>query len=106
MTKTFTIFSKKTAKNNFPRLFAILKGEKEILKFKSNFTQEISSIDFSSSDTKQTSEWIKQDLTHHKSDWSDSENTGALVEHDINTGQKFNFDKVEILKHQNNYRSR
>lgn len=54
----------------------------------------------------QTSQWLKQRITQHKSDCRVGKNSCAVAEHFQKTGHQFNYDEVKILKQENNYKSR
>ena len=51
----------------------------------------------------QTSQWLKQRVTQHKSDCRLGKNTCALVNHHVSTGHQFNFNEPTILEHENKY---
>uniref|UniRef100_A0A6P7GNH2 Uncharacterized protein LOC114344818 n=1 Tax=Diabrotica virgifera virgifera TaxID=50390 RepID=A0A6P7GNH2_DIAVI len=54
----------------------------------------------------QTSQWLKQRITQHKSDCQKYKNTCAVVDHCINTGHQFDYTNVEILQTVQHYKNR
>lgn len=54
----------------------------------------------------QTSQWLKQRLSLHKSDCRTHKKRCALVDHHLETGHTFTIDKVKVLKQESNYKSR
>lgn len=54
----------------------------------------------------QTSQWLKQRITQHKSDCGLGKNSCAVVHHQQTTGHKFDFDRVKILDREDKLKSR
>ena len=98
----------KIAKYNLLRnsnLFSKVK-DKTPLMFNNNVIYELSCLGCQGRYVGQTSQWLRQRVTQHKSDCRLGKNSCAVVEHTQKTGHNFDFTNVKILEHENNYKSR
>lgn len=93
--------------NNFSNksLFSRVK-QKTPLMFSSNLVYELSCMDCPGRYIGQTTQWLKQRITQHKSDCKLRKNTCATVEHHLKTGHQFDFINVKILEQESNYKNR
>lgn len=52
----------------------------------------------------QTSQWLKQRITQHKSDCRTGKNNCAVVDHFLKTGHTFDYNSAKILQHADRYK--
>ena len=90
--KNYNLFSK--VKDRTPTLYS------------NNVVYEISCLNCQGSYIGQTSQWLKQRVTQHKSDCRLGRNRCAIVEHHQKTGHHFDYNNTKILCQEQNYKSR
>lgn len=86
-------------------LFSRIKDETPNL-YKTNVVYKMSCMGCQSSYVGQTSQWLRQRITQHKSDCRLGKNTCAVVDHCLKTGHQFDYTNVKVLDQNDNYKKR
>lgn len=87
------------------KLFSKVK-QKTPLEFNNNLIYKVSCLGCQGCYIGQTSQWLKQRVTQHKSDCRVGKNSCAVVEHCLRTGHQFDYTNIKVLDQETNYKSR